>query len=94
MNKPTEIHIILREVEDDRFPGIKGCSIQLSPEPTSCNLDELSLIEVTALQMVQLFALYQKHQGARQFVDGQEVLMDLTGGEGEFEWPDKLEVEV
>lgn len=86
-----EVHIILKEVEDARFPGVKGVQIEMDPEPEGESPDDYSRVELTALQMIQLFHLYQATQGARQFVDNKEMTLPFRSEE-EFQWPDVVEV--
>lgn len=86
MTKPTELHIILREVEDERFPDVKGVEISISPDREGIALEDLAGVELTAMQMIQLFHEYQKHVGAIQLVNGQVIESDA-----EFAWPQEVE---
>lgn len=88
----TEIHIILTEIEDARFPGVKGIQIQMIPEPQLESVDEMSRAELTALQMIRLFHLYQSTQGSRQFINDEEILPGDR--EDEVDWAKMLDMEV
>lgn len=90
-SEPTELHIILREVEDERFPGVRGIEISISPDREGIALEDLSRVELTAIQMIQLFHEYQKHTGAVQLVDGRIIEADIPV-EAEIEWPEEVEV--
>lgn len=96
-SEPTELHIILREIEDERFPGVRGVEITMDPDREGVAPENLSRVEQTAIQMIQLFSRWQALMGnARQFVNGEELgeneTMELANNEGEIEWPEEVEV--
>lgn len=93
-SEPTELHIILREVEDERFPGVKGVMITMDPDREGVAPEDLSRVEMAAIQMIQLFQGFQQFNGARQFLNGEEIEEgeSLAIGQGDVEWPEEVEV--
>lgn len=90
-----QVSIVLSEIADHpRFPGERGVQIKLDPDNTDKPDNELSPVEHTALQMIQLFQAYQGWTGARQMINGDEMLTVRPGVQmadtSEVEWPEDL----